>query len=99
MLDKIHDYGSTELFQEIAAHALNKLEMEVHLVHTDTTSVSVSGDYELEDGTNGFKITFGHSKDHRQDLKQFVIGMVVNQHGMPLFVKTYNGNDVNTENF
>jgi len=77
VLDKIYDYGPTELFQEIAAHALNKLEMDVHLVHTDTTSVSVSGNYEMEDGTDGFKITFGHSKDHRQDLKQFVIGMVV----------------------
>jgi transposase len=97
VLDKIHDYGSTELFQEIAANALNKLEMDVHLVHIDTTSVSVSGDYELEDGTNGFKITFGHSKDHRQDLKQFVIGMVVNQHGMPLFVKAYKGNESDKE--
>ncbi|BBJ27594.1 transposase (plasmid) [Athalassotoga saccharophila] len=97
VLDKIYDYGPTELFQEIAAHALNKLEMDVHLVHTDTTSVSVSGNYEMEDGTNGFKITFGHSKDHRQDLKQFVIGMVVNQHGMPMFAKTYNGNESDKE--
>jgi len=97
VLDKIYDYGPTELFQEIAAHALNKLEMDVHLVHTDTTSVSVSGNYEMEDGTDGFKITFGHSKDHRQDLKQFVIGMVVNQHGMPMFAKTYSGNESDKE--
>ncbi len=91
-LDKIYDSGVTELFEEIAVKVMKKVKMGLHLIHVDTTSVSVSGNYEMEDTSNGFKITFGHSKEHRQDLKQFVIGMVVNQSGMPIFAKPYSGN-------
>ncbi len=38
-------------------------------------------------------ITHGHNKDHRWDLKQFVLAMVTNQHGIPLFTQPYSGNE------
>jgi len=41
--------------------------------------VSVYGNYDLykdEDETQPFEITYGHSKDHRPDLKQFMILLI-----------------------
>jgi transposase len=93
-LDAIHKYGSTELFSEIALQALSKIKGETHLLHADTTNFSVFGKYEEDapDGTDSIEITFGHAKDNRVDLKRFVLGMIVNQSGIPLFMQPFSGN-------
>lgn len=39
------------------------------------------------------EITFGHAKDGRMDLKRFVLGIVTNQYGLPLFTKAFSGNE------
>jgi transposase len=40
----------------------------------------------------GIEITYGHSKDHRSDLKQAVLEMMVSQDGgVPFFSKPWNG--------
>ena len=93
-LDAIFDYGPTELFNELALQAMNKMTEETHLLHADTTNFSMFGKYEGDapDGTDSIKITFGHAKDNRMDLKRFVLGMVVNQHGIPLFMQSFSGN-------
>lgn len=44
-LDKIYDYGVTELFEEIALKVMKKVKMGLQLIHADTTSISVSGNY------------------------------------------------------
>ena len=50
--------------------------------------MEVSGDY---DGQS--LITFGHSKGHRPDLKQFMLYLVTTQDGdLPLLQKTVAGN-------
>jgi len=87
-LDRIYKYGPTELFSKIAFKVMKKLGIKTHLLHADTTSFSVHGDYEGEDGSNAFEITFGYPKDKRWDLKQFVLSMVTNQYGMP-FLRRY----------
>jgi transposase len=73
---------------------MNKMAEETHLLHVDTTNFSMSGKYEGDapDGTNSIEINFGHAKDNRMDLKRFVLGMVVNQHGVPLFMQSFSGN-------
>ena len=61
----------------------------------DTTSVSVYGDYDLyrdEDDYQPFEITYGHSKDHRPDLKQFLISLLCVDRTVPVFAKTEDGN-------
>ncbi|MCX5828605.1 MAG: IS1634 family transposase, partial [Deltaproteobacteria bacterium] len=93
-LDRIYDYGSTDLFNKIVMEVMKKTPFGTHLLHADTTSFSVYGDY--DDDEEDFKtiqITYGHSKDHREDLKQFVLSMVTNQHGIPLFTQPYSGNE------
>ena len=93
-LDAIFDYGPTELFNEIVLEMMNHENLGTQLLHADTTSFSVHGEYEEEDEEEprSIKITMGHSKDGRMDLNQFVLSMVSNQHGIPLFVKAHSGN-------
>jgi transposase len=95
-LDRIYDYGSTDLFNKIVLEVMKKFKFGTHLLHADTTSFSVYGDYDdADEGEEDFRtirITYGHSKDHRDDLKQFVLSMVTNQHGIPLFTQPYSGN-------
>lgn len=93
-LDAIFEYGSTELFNEIALKAMSKMAGENHLLHVDTTNFSVFGKYggDAPDSTDSIEITFGHAKDNRMDLKRFVLGMVVNQSGIPLYAQAFSGN-------
>jgi transposase len=91
-LDRIYDGDPTELFLKIVLEVMEKVPFGTQLLHADTTSVSVHGDYEHIDGSRAIEITYGHTKDNRPDLKQFVMSMITNQHGIPLFVQTYSGN-------
>ena len=61
-----------------AAHLLN---LEVDLLLFDTTSTYFERDAEDPDG--GLR-RFGHSKDHRGDLPQIVIGLAVTREGIPV---------------
>jgi transposase len=89
-LDRIYEYGPTELFNEIVFGLMGKLG-EFQLLHVDTTSFCVEGEY---DGENIVKIDYGYSrKDGRSDLKRFVLGLVCNQHGMPVFMQSFSGNE------
>jgi len=91
-LDRIYDGDPTELFLKIVLNVMEKVPFGTQLLHADTTSVSVHGDYENIDGSRAIEITYGHTKDNRPDLKQFVMSMITNQHGIPLFIQTYSGN-------
>lgn len=93
-LDRIYEYGSTDVFNRIVLEVMKKTNFGTHLLHADTTSFSVHGEYEPdEEGFQTIEITHGHNKDHRWDLKQFVLSMVTNQHGIPLFTQPYSGNE------
>ncbi len=74
---------------------MKRFSLGTQLIHIDTMNFSVYGKYEGDapDGTDSIKITFGHAKDGRMDLKRFVLGLVTNQHGLPLFAKAYSGNE------
>ena len=91
-LDRIYEGDPTELFLKIVLYVMEKVSFGTQLPHAHTTSVSVHGDYEHIDGSRAIEITYGHTKDNRPGLKQFVMSMITNQHGNPLFVQTYSGN-------
>jgi len=97
-LDKIYEADSTDLFLKIVLQVMQKVPFGTQLLHADTTSVSVHGNYEHIDGTPAIQITYGHTKDNRPDLKQFVLSTITNQHGIPLFAKTYSGNASDKQN-
>lgn len=97
-LDAIYAYGPTELFNEISLKVMSQLDLGVQRLHADTTSFSVQGEYEGSSGQKAIEIALGHSKDGRMDLKQFILSVVTNQDGIPLFAKAHSGNasDKNT---
>jgi transposase len=66
------------------------LNLEVDLLFFDTTSTYFERD-EPERGPDGFR-SFGHSKDHRPDLPQVVIGLAVTREGIPVRVWVWPGN-------
>lgn len=67
-------------------------------LHNDSTSISLHGDYHAADGRpRAGKATvaaaLGHSKDHRPDLKQFVLTLTISADGaVPLAHRLLNGN-------
>jgi len=91
-LDAIAAYGPTRLFTGIVLRMMERLPLGVQRLHHDTTSISVTGDYDPDFHTRIIKIVRGHSKDHRDDLKQFVISLVTNQNGIPVFMEPLSGN-------
>ena len=90
-LDKVFDVGAVKIFKEISMRAVSKFGLDCRHVHFDTTSRSVYGDYEAY-GNDPFEITYGHSKDHRPDLKQFLISMLCVDRNVPVFGKIEDGN-------
>lgn len=97
-LDAIYDYGIGNLEMDITRKMIAEFDIDNHVCHNDTTSASVYGEYNNK-ASEGIDITFGHSKKHRQDLKQFVWSLSVSSDSaFPLFQEAYNGNtaDVNT---
>jgi transposase len=91
-LDRIYSYGPTKLFNQIAMKCMQEFSFGTNLLHVDTTSFSVHGEYEGDDCMPAIEITIGHPKDGRWDLNQFVLSLVSNQHGIPLFVRAHSGN-------
>ena len=68
--------------------------------HLDTTSFALSGDYVPESDEQAITITHGHSKDHRPDLKQAVLELMVSQDGgVPFVSKSWDGNASDTQIF
>lgn len=59
-------------------------------MHVDTTSFSVSGDYARAEGAAEpavIAITYGYSRDHRDDLKQWMLALATTHDGdVPLFL-------------
>jgi len=98
-LDALFEYGIGDLDMLITGNMIDVFKIECQACHNDTTSVSMYGDAEKNKNDQSIQVTFGHSKKHRKDLKQFVWSMSVSSdHAFPLFQKAYSGNtaDVTT---
>lgn len=88
-MDAIFDAGTEAVFSRVALSAASAFPLDVDRthVHFDTTSVSVWGDYPWcaeEDDPESLHITYGHSKDRRPDLKQFLLKMLCVHRNIPI---------------
>jgi len=90
-LDKLGERGPWEVFSTICLRAIWHEQIELKYLHSDTTSISLYGLYEDQDGRE-FIITHGHSKDKRPDLKQFLYGLCVTQDKVPVCADVKSGN-------
>ncbi len=74
----------------------NLLNLEVDVIFFDTTStyfeVDVDDPGDDEERAEGPLRRLGHSKDHRPDLPQVVIGLAVTREGIPVRVWVWPGN-------
>jgi len=92
-LDEVNAYGCDLLFSEIALAVCQQEAIDQRFHHLDTTSFSLTGDYLPESDEQAIAITYGYSKDHRPDLKQAVLELMVSQDGgVPLVSQTWDGN-------
>lgn len=97
-LNQIFASGCDPLFASIAAQAALRFGVSQKFRHLDSTSMQVYGEYDNREGIG--LVTFGHSKDHRPDLKQFMIYLMSSQDGdVPLLAKTVAGNTSDKELF
>jgi transposase len=90
VLDKIYESGTQAIFSELSQNAIQRFAIDTRKVHFDTTSVRVYGDYDFTD--KPFNITYGHSKDHRPDLKQFLISLLCVDRNIPIMGAPKDGN-------
>ena len=98
-LDALFAFGIGDLEMLITQYMIEAFEIQSPACHNDTTSVSVYGDADNNKTEQSIRIGFGHSKKHRNDLKQLIWSMSVSSdHAFPLFQKAYSGNtaDVST---
>jgi len=99
-LDEVHAYGCDLLLSEVALAVCAQERVAQRFSHLDTTSFSLSGDYVPESDEPAMHITHGYSKDHRPDLKQAVLELLVSQDGgVPLVSTSWDGNTSDTQIF
>jgi len=99
-LDEVSTYGCDLLFSELALAVCVQEGIDQRFNHLDTTSFSLSGEYAPESDEHVLIITHGYSKDHRPDLKQAVLELMVSQDGgVPLLSKSWDGNTSDTKVF
>jgi transposase len=92
-LDWLHDHDPTALFAGIARQARQRFGIGVRQVHVDTTSFSVTGEYAADLDAHTLAVTYGSSRDHRADLKQWMLALATTRAGdVPLFCQTLDGN-------
>ena len=99
-LDEVHTYGCDLLFSELALPVCIQEGIEQRFHHLDTTSFSLTGDYVPESDEQAIRITHGYAKDHRPDLKQAVLELMVAQDGgVPLVSNRWDGHASDTQIF
>ncbi len=107
-LDWVYEHDPTTLFAGLALQARRRFGIKSQQVHIDTTSFSVNGEYLSQGSRNEedneeeeavpITITYGYSRDHRADLKQWMLGLVTTHDGdLPIFMRPLDGNSSDKE--
>jgi transposase len=91
-LEQLAEFGGRGCFFQLALRAIKLYRIETRRIHFDTTTVTFSGEY-AGGAARDPKITRGHNKDHRPDLKQLVFGLNVTCDGaVPISQGVWSGN-------
>lgn len=99
-LDEIVKYGTSKLFATIAFAIAVEQGLLTKRNHLDSTSMSVQGNYAGESEVGTIAITHGYSKDHRPDLKQVMLSLVVNGPAeIPIWMEAQDGNSSDKTSF
>lgn len=98
VLDKLFEANPSQIFVDVALRAARQFGVRTESVHLDATSLHLHGHYahdnQEEAEPKAIRITHGYSRDHRPELKQFVVDlMCTGDGGIPLFLRVADGNE------
>lgn len=105
VMDKLYKYGLNNLFLIIGLEVIKKYGILTKYSHLDSSSFHLHGKYSNQNKEREGKelevsseipifITQGYSRDHRPDLKQCVLDLIVSSDGdIPIFVRGGSGNE------
>ena len=97
-LERLFDADRAALLTEVVLAVQREFALGMDELHNDSTSVSFCGQYRAARGrqVRGQKaplITYGHSKDHRPDLKQLLLILTTSRDGnVPVQFRCADGN-------
>jgi len=98
-LDQMFDALASELTMTVVRQVIDEFRINMDELHNDSTSVSFYGAYDEAEkerqvrGQQTLAITYGHSKDHRPDLKQLLFILTVSDDGgVPIYFTSASGN-------
>lgn len=97
-LDALFLADRAALMTAIVVGAVRTFELDLSELHNDSTSISFSSEYAAADGTARkgratHRITHGHSKDYRPDLKQLLFVLTTTADGgVPIWSHVDHGN-------
>jgi transposase len=96
LLDSIHRYGCTSLYANLAPQICERLGLCPKALHMDSTDFHLEGRYNSEQESvedNVLHLCKGYSRDHRPDLNQVVLNLIVeNEAGIVLHMEGLSGN-------
>ena len=101
-LDTLYDYGVTALYRLIAATAAQRLGLAPTFAPLDSPSFPVDGrdNSAAEPDAEVIHLTRGYSRDHRPDLHQVMLDLMVeHQAGIPLLMKPRSGKSSDVQDF
>jgi transposase len=92
-MDALFETGAEGVFSGVALEAASHFPLDMSHVHFDTTSVNVWGEYDCcSPDSDTVNVTHGHSKDHRPDLKQFLLQTLCVGRNIPILGGCADGN-------
>jgi transposase len=96
-LDKLHDYGVSELYSLIAVRAVRRLKLKPKVGQQDVTSFHVDGEYNSDEPPvpeeRVVHVTRGYSRDGKPELNQVALELIQeHQASLPVAMQVVNGN-------
>jgi transposase len=113
VLDKLFIKGLERTFLSVSLNAIKKFQLSTSTIHLDSSSIHVHGEYNsclpevifenqsqensLLQSKHAISINRGYSRDHRPDLKQFLLELIsTSDADIPIFFKSASGNTVDS---
>ena len=91
MLDALVSERGRGIWFDLALKIIRQFKIATERIHQDTTTITFHGSY--SGSVREPRITHGHNKDHRPDLKQLVFGLTVSADGaVPIHHQVHSGN-------
>lgn len=103
-LDTISEVDYDAIYETTALTAIHLYDIPTERYHSDTTTISFYGEYDMTDidlteqeKEELLKIERGYNKDGKPECKQVLVGQVVNEFGIPIISRAMDGNTSDVE--